>query len=84
MNLGKKKALAVKALNVGKKRIVFLTPRLEEIKEAFTKQDKKDLKKEGAIIIKGVKERKKIVKRKKKAVGKIKKKEKWRKKVYAK
>jgi large subunit ribosomal protein L19e len=84
MNLGKKKILAAKALNVGKKRIVFLEPRLEEIKEAITKQDIKDLVQEGAIVVKGVKGRKKVVKRKKKrGVGKIKKKVNVRKKVYA-
>ncbi len=83
MNLGKKKILAAKALKVGKKRIVFLNPRLDEIKEAITKQDIKDLKKEGAIMIKEVKGRKKILKRKKKGIGKTKKKVKMRKKVYA-
>ncbi|MCK4647700.1 hypothetical protein KAT24_02110 [Candidatus Pacearchaeota archaeon] len=82
MNLGKKKILAAKALKVGKKRIVFLNTRLDEIKEAITKQDIKDLEKEGAIMIKGVKGRKKINKRKKKGVGKIKKKVNTRKKVY--
>ena len=83
MNLRKKKTLAAKALKVGKKRIVFINPRLDEIKEAITKQDIKDLKKEGAIIIKGIKGRKKITKRKKKGVGKTKKKVNMRKKVYA-
>jgi len=84
MNLGKKKILAAKALKVGKKRIVFLTPRLDEIKEAITKQDIKDLQKEGAITIKEVKGRKKIrKKKKKKGIGKTKKKVKMRKQVYA-
>ena len=83
MNLRKKKALAVKALKIGKKRIVFLNPRLDEIKDAITKQDIKDLKKEGAIIIKEVKGRKKVKKRKKKGIGKTKKKVTMRKKVYA-
>ena len=55
MNLRKKKILAAKALKVGKERIIFLKPRLEEIKEAITKQDIKDLYKEGAIKIKEVK-----------------------------
>jgi hypothetical protein len=36
MNLGKKKALASRALKVGKKRIVFIKSRLEDIKEAKT------------------------------------------------
>ena len=85
MNLGKKKILAAKALNVGKKRIVFLEPRLEEIKEAITKQDIKDLYKEGFISIKPIKGRRKIKKRKtRRGPGKIKKKIKNRKQVYVK
>ena len=84
MNLGKKKILAAKALKVGKKRILFLTPRLDEIKEAITKQDIKDLEKDGAIKIKEVKGRKKNIKKKKnRGTGKIKKKVKMRKQVYA-
>ncbi len=83
MNLGKKKILAAKALKVGKKRIIFLEPRLDEIKEAITKQDIKDLAKEGAILIKEVKGRKKVGKRKNRGVGNIKKKVNNRKKVYA-
>lgn len=84
MNLGKKKILAAKALKVGKKRIIFLTPRLDEIKEAITKQDIKDLQKDGAIKIKEVKGRKKNIKKKKnRGPGKIKKKVKMRKQVYA-
>ena len=82
MNLGKKKNLAAKTLGVGKERIVFLKPRLDEIKEAITRQDIKDLKKEGAIVVKVVKGRKKINKKKKKGTGKIKKKINKRKKEY--
>ena len=83
MNLGKKKNLAAKTLGVGKERIVFLKPRLDEIKEAITRQDIKDLKKEGAIVVKTVKGRKKInKKKKKKGTGKIKKKINKRKKEY--
>jgi large subunit ribosomal protein L19e len=84
MNLRKKKTLAAKALKVGEKRIVFSTPRLEEIKEAITKQDIKDLKNEGAIMIREVKGRKKAKKRKKgKGAGNVKKKVNVRKKEYA-
>ena len=83
MNLRKKKELAAKALKVGKKRIVFITPRLDEIKEAITKQDIKDLKNEGAIVIREVKGRKKVKTRKKKrSTGKIKKKVNTRKREY--
>jgi large subunit ribosomal protein L19e len=84
MNLSKKKALASRALNMGKGRIVFVKSRIDEIKEAITKQDIRDLKKEGAIIIKDVKGRKKNPKKKKKkrSVGNIRKKVKTRKKDY--
>jgi len=83
MNLKKKKDLAKKTLKFGSKRIVFLKPRLEEIKEAITKQDIRDLYNDGAIIIKNPKGRKKIKKRKKvRGPGKIKKKVNKRKKDY--
>ena len=83
MNLKKKKALAAKTLKVGKGRISFLKPRLDEIKEAITRQDIRDLKKEGAIVIKEIKGRRKVKKTsKKKGPGKIKKKVSKRKKDY--
>ena len=83
MNLSKKKNLAARTLKVGKARIVFLDSRKDEIKEAITKQDIKDLQKEGAIIVKPVKGRKKNTKRKhKRGVGKVKKNIKDRKKNY--
>ena len=58
MNLKKKKKLAAKALKVGVGRIAFNPSRIEEIKEAITKQDIKDLKLSGAILIKDRKGRK--------------------------
>ncbi len=64
MNLNKKKELAARTINIGKKRIVFNINRLDEIKEAITKQDIKDLIKTEAIIIKEIKGRKVKVKRK--------------------
>lgn len=71
MNLKKKKILATKTFSVGKDRIVFVKTRIDEIKEAITKQDIRDLHKEGAILIKEKNGRKKIVKsRKKISVGK--------------
>tara|TARA_Y100000310_G_scaffold167546_2_gene167368 strand:+ start:10060 stop:10461 length:402 start_codon:yes stop_codon:yes gene_type:complete len=74
MNLRKKKELATRTLKVGKKRIVFLNSRVKEIKEAITKQDIRDLKDEGAIIVKEIKgKRKKEKKSKKRGPGKIKK-----------
>jgi len=83
MNLSKKKALSIRTLKVGKERIVFLKPRLEEIKEAITKQDIRDLKEEGAIIIKKIKGRKKVKgKSIKKTKGNIRKKVNKRKQRY--
>jgi len=82
MNLKKKKSLAVRTLKVGKERIVFLKSRLDEIKEAITKQDIRDLKKEGAIVIKGIKGRKKVKKVNKRSTGNIRKKVNKRKKEY--
>lgn len=64
MNLSKKKALAARTLNVGKARILFNMQGLEEIKEAITKQDIRDLHKEGIILIKEVKGRKTYARRK--------------------
>src|SRR4030043_717038 len=83
MNLRKKKALAARTFKVGVERIEFLEPRLEEIKEAITKQDIRDLYKDGAIIIKNVKGRKTNLKKKKKrTTGNVRKKVNKRKKEY--
>lgn len=82
MKLNKKKELAKRTLNVGKGRIVFLESRLDEIKEAITKQDIRDLKKEGAIIIKEIKGKRKVRKKKKKSIGNVRKKVRTRKKDY--
>lgn len=83
MNLIKKKNLAQKVLGVGRKRIAFVQSRLDEVKEAITKQDIRDLQKEGVIIIKDPKGRKKKIKRKnKRGPGKIKKTLNTRKKDY--
>jgi len=73
MQLAKKKELAAKVLKVGKGRIVFVGSRLGEIKEAISRMDIMDLHKSGAILIREVKGRKKIVKRKhRRRTGKIK------------
>ncbi len=83
MNLGKKKGLASRALKLKKDRIVFLQSRLDEIKEAITKQDIMDLKREGAIVIKDIKgKRKNIGKGRKRSPGNIRKKVNRRKKDY--
>ena len=73
MQLAKKKELAAKVLCVGKGRIIFAEGRLPEIKEAISRMDIIDLHKSGAILIREVSGRKKIVKRKnRRRTGKIK------------
>jgi large subunit ribosomal protein L19e len=72
--LDKRKFLASKVLGVGMNKILFDTSRLEEIKEAITKQDIRDLYENGAITIKERIGRRKYVKRTtKRGFGKIKK-----------
>lgn len=74
MNLRTKKQLAAKTFGVGKERIVFVNERLEEIKEAITKQDMRMLQKDGAIIIKEINGRSKNVNKKgKKGFGNVRK-----------
>ncbi|VVB83594.1 50S ribosomal protein L19e [uncultured archaeon] len=83
MNLKKKKALAARTFGVGESRIKFMEPRLNEIKEALTKQDMKDLHKDGAIVIVPIKGRKKLENRKKRrSTGNVRKKVNRRKKEY--
>ena len=84
MKLDKKKILASKALNVGARRIQFDINRLDEIKEAITRQDIKDLHSSGAIKIKEIKGRRKAVKRKRRRIGKVKLKVNKRKQEYVK
>ena len=75
MNLRKKKKLAAKTLGVGKNKIIFVKSRIDEIKDAITKQDIRDLLSEGAILIKQASGRKKVKKiRKRRSVGNIRKK----------
>jgi large subunit ribosomal protein L19e len=82
MNLRKKKALAARTFGVGIGRIEFLGPRLDEIKEAITKQDIRDLYKDRAIKIKNIKGRKAKPKKKKRTIGNVRKKINKRKKEY--
>lgn len=85
MQLARKKALASKVLGVGKERVIFVNENLAEIKEAITRQDILDLKEAGAIQIREVKGRRKVVKRKnQRKTGKIKKRVKKRKQEYVK
>ena len=83
MNLRKKKILAAKTLKVGKEKIIFVQTRLDEIKEAITKKDIRDLYESGAIKIKQIIGRKKQIGRKKrKSIGNIRKKIRKRKREY--
>ena len=83
MNLKKKKALAARTFGVGAGRIMFRNERIDEIKEAITKQDMKDLMSSNAIMIREIKGKRKVEKRKRKrSFGKIKKRINLRKKVY--
>ncbi len=83
MKLENKKELASRTLKVGKERIAFVSSRNKEIKEAITKQDIRDLVIDGAIVVKEVKGRKKVVGRKNtRRAGKIKKTVNKRKELY--
>jgi len=82
MDLSKKRKLAKRTLNVGEDRIVFLESRLEEIKDAITKQDIRDLLKIGAIVIKERKGRKKVQKKRSRSTGNIRRKAKKKKREY--
>lgn len=81
MNLKSKKELIARTLNVGVNRI--LLNRAEDIKEAITRQDIRDLVASRSIIIKMEKGRKKVEKRKRRrGEGNVKKTIKERKKNY--
>jgi large subunit ribosomal protein L19e len=83
MKLDKKKQLAARVLGVGKERIFFNPSRLEEIAEAITRQDFRDLLQSKAILIKVSGGRRKKEKRKRaRGFGKIRKKIKKSKRAY--
>lgn len=82
MNLDKKKKLAERTFGIGKSKIVFVESRLEDIKEAITKQDIRDLYKDGAIIIKEKIGRRIVTKSKNRSKGNVRKKIKKRKRNY--
>lgn len=71
MKLEGKKALASRALGVGKKRIGFNNERVNEVKEAITKQDMRDLFSSGAIFVHEIKGRKMKVERGRRRAGRI-------------
>ncbi len=75
MKLDKKKILAARVLGVGKGRIIFNNQRLEEIKEAITKQDIRDLAADGAISVRDVTGQRTVERRKtRRRMGSIRKK----------
>lgn len=83
MQLGKKRELTARTLKVGKEKVIFNKERLDEIKEAITKQDIRELLRSNAIFIKEKKGKKKIKKRKtRRRDGSIKKKVNTRKRDY--
>ncbi|MEK6915166.1 MAG: 50S ribosomal protein L19e [Nanoarchaeota archaeon] len=71
MDLSKKKALAARTLGVGEGRIRFNSNSLNEIKEAITKQDIRDLVSSKAILIKETKGKKAKKPRKRARAGSI-------------
>ncbi|MFA7707654.1 MAG: 50S ribosomal protein L19e [Candidatus Pacearchaeota archaeon] len=84
-DLTNKKNLAARTLKVGKNRLHFSEEHLNEIKEAITKQDIRELHAEGIIQIKPITGRRKIKKRKtKRGPGKIKRTINKRKQIYVK
>ena len=83
MQLNKKKELAARVLGIGKKRIIFNKEALEEVKEALTNQDIRELVKSGSIFVKEIGGTKKQVKRNtRRRAGSIKKKVNTRKRDY--
>lgn len=82
MNLRNKKLLVARTLGVGVNRIIFR--RIDDIKEAITKQDIRDMIGNGAIMIKNIKGKRKKELRKRRSAGKIKKKIRRRKQNYVK
>src|SRR3989344_3118590 len=71
MDLSKKRALATRVLGVGAGRIMFNAQRLDEIKEAITKQDIRDVVADKAIYIKEIKGRRVNTGRKRRRAGSI-------------
>ena len=63
------KELAAKVLGVGTGRILFDNMRLQDIVQAITREDIRDLAKEGAIKIRPIQGKRKLEKRKKRGVG---------------
>ncbi len=71
MDLSKKRALAARTLGIGIGRVMFNTGRIDEIKEAITKQDIRDLVTGKAIFIREIKGRKVNPAKKRRRAGSI-------------
>jgi large subunit ribosomal protein L19e len=82
MDLTNKKELAARTLGVGVGRVMFNTNRIDEIKEAITKQDIRDLVVDNAIFVREIKGRKTNEKRKRRRAGSIRMKPNTRKRDY--
>jgi len=82
MNLGKKKKLAKRTFGIGIDRIIFVESKMDELKDAITKQDIRDLHKRGAIVLLERKGRKRVRKKKSRSTGNVRKKVNKRKKEY--
>lgn len=71
MDLSKKKALVARTLGIGKGRVMFNTGYINEIKEALTKQDIRDLVANKSIFIREIKGRKVNTSKKRRRAGSI-------------
>ena len=82
MDLSKKKALTARTLGIGEGRVMFNSQRIDEIKEAITKQDIRDLVANKAIFIREIKGRKVNSGRRRRRAGSIRMKPNARKREY--
>ena len=82
MDLSKKRALVARTLGIGKGRVMFNVNHINEIKEAITKQDVRDLLTSKAIFIREIKGRKVNVAGKRRRAGSIRMKPNSRKRDY--
>lgn len=82
MDLSKKKALAARTMGIGAGRVMFNVQRLDEIKEAITKQDIRDLVADKAIYAREIKGRRVNEGRRRRRAGSIKMRPNRRKKDY--
>ena len=82
MDLTKKRELAARTLGIGVGRVMFNIQRIDEIKEAITKQDIRDLVADKAVFIREIKGRKANTGRRRRRAGSIRMKPNSRKRDY--